>query len=630
MIINFSLHLPCGKEWRASIICPSSVNAVEAERLLRDKLRIPTTVSLVLQLEHGTPIRNNTVALSTLRKQRDGARCVLQVELLALVTGPEAAIASIDFSQAVEAGDTDEDSDGDEKVEMEDGWDEQANEFDFDQPMPTARIMKQAPMVTRLSEGVDASSITSSSGQPPVRIQQPLKVVNRVTKRNPYAAPPPDVGSGYDPADPAEADFIDLEGLLTGGPAGYGRAYARRNVTLSHLLAREYPILMERDPPSMVKALVSDERTHQLPHDPKAANAGAVSDLKEVSDAMYAQLLSVAVINAVPTRQGTGVGEKLALYPEIAQARHSCYPNAMVHYELYRAPYPGTLRCGTLDGVQSGGEVTCLYRHADSLAFMLLPRERRQKILRARYYFDCKCARCQCEVISDVVEATLTGVFWTDSSADRDEARQAELAAQLRDDFEPLGILDPEGLQISLVTLGNVPPAKRMKRCRELLAFITKYGGRPDKNSVLRLHDHHWRLSLARCAYIHETVRLCAVKGVTPEVRQRDPSNRRLFTPPKAVYDLCLKQLMVEAIFIPSGHPHRLTTFESFQFLVAVLPANLADAVMRTANGLTKIPWEDLRLTKDAWGVLKRASLPPNIQRAVVDKQRPMTARKSV
>ncbi|CBZ12900.1 LOW QUALITY PROTEIN: hypothetical protein LMJF_35_2725 [Leishmania major strain Friedlin] len=166
-------------------------------------------------------------------------------------------------------------------------------------------------------------------------------------------------------------------------------------------------------------------------------------------------------------------------------------------------------------------------------------------------------------------ELTLTGAFFTDSGVDRDAAKQRDLRQEMHEDFEALHIMDDTGVEINRALVGNVPLIHRRKQCNRLLGFLRKYSS---SESVLRLHDHHWRLNLARAACVHETVRLCAVKGAMPHARQLDPCSKTLFVPTKTVYDISLKQLAAEALFIPPGHPHSLTTYESYLYLLAILP----------------------------------------------------------
>lgn len=265
-----------------------------------------------------------------------------------------------------------------------------------------------------------------------------------------------------------------------------------------------------------------------------------------------------------------------------------------------------------MEGIRRGEEIKYLYKHADSLAFLLLSRERRRNILQRKYFLDCACCRCT-ETLENTAsttvtgsttaaagaasirtlhekgcaanvkplksatrikaqleaELTLTGAFFTDSGVDRDAAKQRDLRQEMHEDFEALHIMDDTGVEINRALVGNVPLIHRRKQCNRLLGFLRKYSS---SESVLRLHDHHWRLNLARAACVHETVRLCAVKGAMPHARQLDPCSKTLFVPTKTVYDISLKQLAAEALFIPPGHPHSLTTYESYLYLLAILP----------------------------------------------------------
>lgn len=434
----------------------------------------------------------------------------------------------------------------------------------------------------------------------------------------------------------------------------YKTGVARRDAAIGHIMMREYPKIVPREPKAIVAAVHDNTRLASLSF---SKDFTAASDADGVDDATYARCLSIGLTHGQELRSGgeasSSGGARIALYGELSSLRHSCCPNATVQYDVFSAPYSGSCRCAMLAGIQQGQEITYLYKHADSLAFLLLSRDRRRNILQRRYFMECDCPRCtevdtgSEDTAADApivkkraaktgtakakaqkkigtrtkaqreAEVTLTGAFFTDSTVDRDVAKQRALMEEMRKDFDALQIIDDTGVEITLSLVGNVPPTQRSKQCNHLLTFLRKYG---TSESVLRLHDHHWRMNLARAAYVQETVRLCAVKGATPEARQRDPQSSTLFTPTKTVYDVCLKQLAVEALFIPPGHPHSLTTYESFLYLVAILPPAFAQTIVRTAHNTESIKWKQLEETKEAWSVLKRTALPLQVRRLVQRK----------
>ncbi|CBZ30823.1 conserved hypothetical protein [Leishmania mexicana MHOM/GT/2001/U1103] len=450
----------------------------------------------------------------------------------------------------------------------------------------------------------------------------------------------------------AGADPADRAGGL------YKTGYARRDTVVGHIMLREYPKVISRDPKQIVLAVKDDERLASRTHN---RDFFCASDIDGVDDTTYAQCLSIGLIHGQKLGASTSPAEsRLALYGELGTLRHSCWPNAAVQYDLSTAPYPGICRCARLEGIRRGEEITYLYKHADSLAFLLLSRERRRNILERKYFLDCDCCRCT-ETLENTASTTVTGsttaaagaasvctpnekgsapnvrpeksatrtkaqleaeltltvAFFTDSGVDRDAVKQRELREEMHKDFESLQIMDDTGVEINLTLVGNIPPIHRMNQCNRLLAFLRKYGS---SESVLRLHDHHWRLNLVRAAYVQETVRLCAVKGATPDARQRDPNSKTLFVPTKTVYDISLKQLAAEALFIPPGHPQSLTTYESYLYLLAILPPAIAQTAAYSAQSESNIKWKQLQETKEVWGVLKRAALPPNIHRLVQPK----------
>ncbi|CAD2216763.1 hypothetical protein ADEAN_000423600 [Angomonas deanei] len=602
MIIFFNIKDPNGVERRVSAICPPSTTGAGAATLLRNRLNIPNTVSVILLLENEIQIKHMTAPLTSLRKQRGGVKQVLQMHLWAEFQGAEEDLSVIDYS-ALE----------DISEEEDEGQDLEG----------TAR--RESPGVIRPSPPKGINSRHQSplmEGNPvPVKIRRPTGQANeRVTKRNPRESSNSPIHASGRPSghEKPQSPLNDGELELTSNvreeqvKGRYRTGYARRDIPLAGIIMKEYPKLCNNDPSQIVAAVKDDarlnSRTYNRDFSEKSAN--------DLSDEEYSKYLSIGVTYAVETRAGTGIGQKTAFYGEILTLRHSCRPNATAHYDVYTAPYTGSCRCATFNGLKKGEEITVLYRHADSQAFLLLSRERRQNLLKRKYFFDCDCERCSMQVSnrSDDLEAKLTGVFFSDSSVDTDPAKQKELSEEMHADFSALALMDDSGVEITLSLPGNVPPMTRTKQCNRILGFIRKYTG---NESPLRLHESHWRVNLARAAYIQETVRLCAIKGATPEARRKDPMSRSMFTPTKTVYDLCLKQLVVENSYIPRGHPHRLTTFESFQFLVAILPGNIASSTLKNALSNTKIDWKGLEETKSAWDIFKRASLPPNVRKSL-------------
>ncbi|KPA86259.1 hypothetical protein ABB37_00489 [Leptomonas pyrrhocoris] len=537
-------------------------------------------------------------------------------------------------------------------------------------PTPTRTPLLTSPSPESTSARTTAAASTlvikrRDSRPPP---PQPISFLEMpLSARGPVRRPPVDVqraelqlpqsARGVAPAHPSGA-FLAAnngrydEGAGVAAAALYKTGFARRDAALAHIMMREYPKIVPREPKTVVAAVKNTARLASLSFSKEFM---ATSDLEGVDDSTYARCLSIALTHGQELRSGGGGGgarsetARLALYGELSSLRHSCCPNAAVQYDLFTAPYAGSCRCAVLAGIPQGQEITYLYKHADSLAFLLLSRDRRRNILQRKYFMQCDCPRCTEVDLNEAAaaaaapivkkrsaktgtakaiaqrigsrtkaqreaEATLTGAFFTNSTVDRDPPKQTQLMGEMRRDFDALQIVDDTGVEISLSLVGNVPPMQRTKQCNRLLAFLRKYG---TSDSVLRLHEHHWRMNLARAAYVQETVRLCAVKGATPEARLRDPHSKTLFTPTKTVYDVCLKQLAVEALFIPLGHPHSLTTYESFLYLVALLPPALAQAVVRSAHNTTSIKWKQLEETKEAWSVLKRTALPPQVRRLV-------------
>ncbi|KPI90241.1 hypothetical protein ABL78_0623 [Leptomonas seymouri] len=541
-------------------------------------------------------------------------------------------------------------------------------------PSPSAAVEKMPPSEptpVAVTATADAPVIKRRNSRPPAT----LSVEMPLTARAPVRRPPVDVqraelqvpqsARGVATALRSAATTAAAAGLPASGGRYvevasdaaaplYRTGIARRDTAIGQIIMREYPKIIQREPKMIVAAVKDNVHLASLSFSKEFA---AVSDLEGVDDTTYARCFSIGLTHGQELCSGGGVGgannegARLALYGELSSLRHSCCPNAAVQYDLFRAPYAGSCRCAVLAGIPQGQEITYLYKHADSLAFLLLSRDRRRNLLWRKYFMECHCPRCtevgldeaaagdpivkkkgskkgtrkvQAQKIGTrtkaqrEAEATLTGAFFTNSTVDRDSKKQKALMEKMREDFDALQIMDDTGVEINLSLVGNVPPQQRTKQCNRLLAFLRKYGS---SDSVLRLHEHHWRMNLARAAYVQETVRLCAVMGATPEARLRDPHCKTLFTPTKSVYDVCLKQLVVEALFIPPGHPHSLTTYESFLYLVAVLPLSLAHTITRSAQSTESIKWKQLEETKEAWSVLKRTALPLPVRQLVQQKE---------
>lgn len=701
MIIIFTTHDSLGRRYRLSAVCGPTTTGAGAVNLLRNRLSIPNDVSVELHLDNEVPIRHLTTPLTSLRKQRSGTAHALQLQLSVTLTGAAAALKDVNYGTAeVVESPLSEAKKG--KGSSATLSTETATATGVAAALPadathrqngtegseTARVRKTLPTerpppvtvqaripasVRAKSSVTETASLGTSAGAAapesaarakpqttaPVMIKRPpgMGVVMPLSAR-----PGPTRSTFGDPASTmvvpqtarASAKVQRASNLVGEGHVDgvqthkidgvYKTGYARRDTALTHIMLREYPKVVQDEPATIVMTVKNDERLCTQSHN---THFSTVSNVPGVDDATYSRCLSIGLAHGQEVRGGAAaVGRRLALYGELSTLRHSCFPNAVVQYDLFSEPFSGSCRCAAIDGIHRGEEITYLYRCADSLAFLLLSRERRQNILRRTYFFECDCSRCndvnrkkEKDTIGDGAtktkslvgnrskdqvdaEATLTGVFFTDSSVDRDPVKQTALSETMHADFDALQLMEDTGVEITLSIPGNVPPITRTKQCNRLLAFLRKYGS---SESVLRLHENHWRLNLVRAAYVQETVRLCAVKGATPEARSRDPQNKKLFTPTKAVYDVCLKQLAVEALFIPAGHPHGLTTYESFLYLVAILPPHLAESVMRNAENASKVRWQQLRLSKEAWGVLKRSSAPYQAQRLLEAGKQPLS-----
>ncbi|GAA6009589.1 hypothetical protein JCM10207_004115 [Rhodosporidiobolus poonsookiae] len=89
----------------------------------------------------------------------------------------------------------------------------------------------------------------------------------------------------------------------------------------------------------------------------------------------------------------------VAISPLTALFNHSCAPNAVVVFPSFPSPSkPKNMAVVAIRDIEAGEEVLTSY------VDLALPREERQKELKERYYFDCRCEACEAGALEGEVE----------------------------------------------------------------------------------------------------------------------------------------------------------------------------------------------------------------------------------
>lgn len=382
--------------------------------------------------------------------------------------------------------------------------------------------------------------------------------------------------------------LLDMDGSVQ-------RVYSKRRVAFGDVVCFEKPTLAVGYPMQLAETVNRDPNLRSRTYDPSASRME--SALRGVDSEDYSKYLSIAVTHGRPVKSNNSrFDRQLAFFSKIGCVRHSCCPSAAFTYNVTKAPHFGVLRCARSAGIEEGDEITMLLDAVNRPEFMVLPVDRRQKLLQADYHFTCKCDRCMksgagptradvesagatvtaalmTEMTMAEREATLTGAFWGPNVGQPGKTRQ-QLAARMRDSFNALGVVSGS----DDCALLNLPSSLARIPLSDLFDFITLHSS---DDSDLRLHRNHWRLSLVRMVYLRNLVAACSKTKSTKELERR-------------TFDIAIDQLFTECFFMPSGHPHTLPTYRAFKALVGMLPPKLAAEVQKKALDLVPTDWEAL------------------------------------
>lgn len=414
------------------------------------------------------------------------------------------------------------------------------------------------------------------------------------------------------------------------------KAFSKRRVPVGGVVYREKPAALSvAYPMQMAQAVGATLLKHKQwrSHSSYVKNSH-VSSLQGMSDEVFTRYVNVATCYAVrvevPSEEH---GFKLALYANMLTCRHSCRPTAVWSVKHQTPPYIAVLRaCGSTSaflagrisvfasdsasgsissgkggaaanvddadegGIREADEVCFLYPDvAFHREFMLLPGDRRRRVLKRVYSFQCECDRClERDAREGEIERTLTGAFIDVPNQEAEApggSRHAykkaveELQDRMRRQFDQLNILTDVDSDIK--TPGELlrPVSELLKKSdiARLSEFLQAYRPAGEGGRKLRLHQNHWRISFARLAFITHVV---------ADVKL--PVDR-------FVVEIVLEQISTEACFMPLWHPHRMWAAQQFRKLVARLPDKLAGAVQRRAVKESACQWDSLSKLERYW-----------------------------
>jgi hypothetical protein len=394
-----------------------------------------------------------------------------------------------------------------------------------------------------------------------------------------------------DDSDTTDDELSMLKGLHSIKVNGvYEKSYSRTDVPCGVLILKERPYVTVMYPMQIVELVKEEEKLRTRQGDPDMRLV--TSSLHGVPDDEFTRLLSIGMAYGTVVNTMDRYEKQIAFFPELTCIRHSCSPNAIVTRSLSRQPFKATCRCCVFKGIAGGEEVTALLPGCDTVGFMLLSADRRKALIKKKYHFECECARCWKSQSSEWEVAMTGAMFHPEARADPE--LQRTLTTTMRQAFDGLHLLDQDGWPI---------PTKKAVGSRAaiaaLLAFISTYSA---QEGLLRLNTHHWRLCLARSAFLAEVFQFIH-NETTSERASRSGSGvaasiASVLT--KDAFEVAFAQLESEGIFVPTGHPFSLFSHRAFQQMVSQLPANLAKVVQRRALKL-KVDWRVFSEVEKIW-----------------------------
>ena len=353
-------------------------------------------------------------------------------------------------------------------------------------------------------------------------------------------------------------DFVGLHQIKVDG--FFAKSYIRGSCAAGSIVFRELPDLCVAYPTPLSQYVRTSEWLKGKSFDPNFRVGG--DDDKDIS-----KFVSIARTHGTVVATKDAYGAQIAFYGQLSSIRHSCHPTCYSRRFSKKAPYAGVL--WVVKDLEAGDETTMVYDKVESVQFLLLPKDRRQRLLQHLYHFTCDCPRCWKD------QPTLTGAFFH-GDVESCSTSQKKLSASLRSDFDALDL--GEVVSDTVIVPKTTRPRDFMGP--RLLQFILKYSA---SQGPLKLHVNHWRLSLARIAYmILVSSGKCKIE--------------------KATIEICLTQLATEGVFLPPHYPSRLSSYTRFQRIVAKLPDSLAASVQRMARQSSSIDFGSLAECDRIWG----------------------------
>ena len=539
MIILFTLDGE-NVELKFPLSCDAATTVRQAVAALRAKLRAAASVTIDVRTHQGLPVPlTDTVGTVKERLAREKGNATKSfVELYALLDGPQKAVRQCMLAavhgRKCENPSISEEIGSSSEEEPEEDYRRFTSDEDY-------RLMRAG------------GGTASSSSSPPAPTSVP------------------------------GLHFIRINGKFQKG-------YALSDVAWGAPIATEVPTMSLAYSTQLGEAVANSEKLRSRTYDP-SFSAGE-STMRGVDAEDFSKYVSIARTHGHLIKTSDKYGSRVALYPEISCLRHSCSPNAVFRRAIVK-PYRGVVRCAQTGGSQAGDEVTVLLPSVNTLLFMLLPRERRQRLLQERYHFTCDCARCWRE--EDAAELTLSGAYFA-GEAKSNAALQKRLTAEMREEFEALHIFnntsDPS------VPIDTPVGSKIPKSPHALLSFVFKYTA-PD--ALLRLHRNHWRVSVVRVAYLKQAAFVLSAQSKERTVPVRPFLEQRSF-------EMALQQLTTEALFVPKGHPYYASSFAIYKKMMAILPTKLV-AALQAKSRRYAVDWDALGASFHMWEGAKGATV---------------------
>jgi len=330
--------------------------------------------------------------------------------------------------------------------------------------------------------------------------------------------------------------------------------------------AEDSTLCMPYPPMQMIYCLEAlPEMARHLTRDPYFKNTqmfGAAAG--ELSEDLLGKAHNRGIV--VNTKEN---GEQFAFYPKMFTVPHSCSPSAYLKIGLDNEANAFAAQLIATRELSEGEDVTlslldvCIASKKKGVPLSplwpILPRDRRQKLLRGAYFIsECQCHRCTAEKDS-VAERALTGAFFLNERFT--DVENGRLVAEMQRQYDG---------------------ALSYSSCVLFLKRFTYSSGH-----ALILHRSHWRMSTVR-------KRLMDMYADTKRPRHGAPP-----VPSVQLMQCFLDQLEVlsKPEYVAPMDALRIETFRRFEAIAALLPDHLRTELTKVVNERgTDIVWPDSRV----------------------------------